>query len=49
MTARTALKILGAAALGAFVVACARVDVYAHYEAEAAKRSPRWTDANRWE
>ena len=49
MTARTALLTLGAVALGAFVVACARVDVYAHREAEAAKSPPRWTDKNRWE
>jgi hypothetical protein len=49
MTVRTALKILGTAALGAFVVACARVDVGAHRAAEAAKAPPRWTDANRWE
>lgn len=49
LTARAVLKILGIAALGAFAVACARVDLNAHYEAEAAKGPPRWTDANRWE
>ena len=52
MNARTALKVLGGAALGAFVIACARVDVFKEREEELRRyyaKHPRWTDANRWE
>ena len=55
MNGRTALKILGTAALGAFAVAVFRVtdeDVYRHREEQLRKHyedRPRWTDKNRWE
>jgi hypothetical protein len=50
MNAGTLLKVLAGAAVGAFVIACARVDVEKERAARAAKDTTfRWTDANRWE